>query len=178
MWKADNPTVNYLIKGWQLGGVFTAQTGGPFTPQVSGNLSHADEQGVIGLGSPTDRPNLTGTGFYPATKTPNQYVLPTAFTAPQPYTFGNAGRNILTGPGLSSWDFSVIRNFRFTESVNLEFRGEFFNILNRANFDIPQRDLASPGFGQIFNTLRPVAGLASGGPGDPREIQFGLKLMW
>jgi hypothetical protein len=178
MWKADNPTINYLIKSWQLAGVFTAQTGGPFTPQVSGNQSHADEQGVIGLGFPTDRPSLTGTNFYPTVKSPNQYVLASAFTAPAPYTFGNAGRNILTGPGLSSWDFSVIRNFRFSESVGLEFRGEFFNLLNRANFDIPQRDLASPSFGQIFNTLRPVAGLASGGPGDPREIQFGLKLMW
>jgi len=50
--------------------------------------------------------------------------------------------------------------------------------LNRANFDIPQRDLASPSFGRIFNTLQPLAGLASGGPGDPREIQLGLKLSW
>ncbi|HEV2351049.1 MAG TPA: carboxypeptidase regulatory-like domain-containing protein [Terriglobia bacterium] len=178
MWQASDPNLNYLIKDWELSGVFTAQSGGPFTPQVSGDLSHADEQAVIGTGNPTDRPNLTGSSFYPATKTPNQFLLTSAFSAPAPYTFGNAGRNILTGPGLCSWDFSVIRNFRFSESTSLEFRTEIFNLLNRANFDIPQRDLASPSFGQIFNTLRPVAGLASGGPGDPREIQFGFRLMW
>lgn len=178
VWKLDNSNLNYLIKGWELAGVFAAESGAPFTPQVSGNLSHADEEAVIGSGNPTDRPNLTGTSFYPARKTPDQYLLPSAFTAPAPYTFGNAGRNILTGPGLSSWDFSVIRKFRFSETKSLEFRSELFNLLNRANFDIPQRDVASASFGKIFNTLRPVAGIASGGPGEPREIQFGLRLIW
>ncbi|MGD0694320.1 MAG: carboxypeptidase-like regulatory domain-containing protein [Terriglobia bacterium] len=178
MWKLNNSGLNYLIQSWELAGVFTAETGPPFTPQISGDISHADEEAVIGSGNPTDRPDLTGTSFYPAQKTPNQWLLPSAFSAPAPYTFGNAGRNILTGPGLSSWDFSLIRNFRLSESKSLEFRGEIFNLLNRANFDIPQRDVASPSFGQITNTLRPEAGLASGGPGDPREIQFGLRLMW
>src|SRR5579862_1246473 len=178
MWQAGNSSLNYLIKDWELSGVFTAQSGGPFTPQISGDPSHADEQGVIGLGNPTDRPDVTGVSFYPATQTPNQFIQRSAFAAPAQFTFGNAGRNILTGPGLSSWDFSVIRNFRISESKNLEFRTEIFNLLNRANFDIPQRDWASPSFGQIFNTLRPVAGLASGRPGDPREIQFGFRLKW
>jgi hypothetical protein len=178
MWKLNNSSLNYLIQSWELAGVFTTQSGAPFTPQISGNFSHADEQAVIGTGNPTDRPNLTGTSFYPVHKTPNQWLLPAAFSAPAQYTFGNAGRNILTGPGLSSWDFSVIRNFHLSESKSLEFRGEIFNLLNRANFDIPQRDVASPSFGQIRNTLRPLAGLASGGPGDPREVQFGLRLMW
>lgn len=62
--------------------------------------------------------------------------------------------------------------------MNLQFRAEMFNIFNRANFDIPMRDVASPSFGIIFNTLPPVAGLTSGGPGDPRELQLGLKLLW
>ena len=177
VWRLHNPSLNYLIQSWGLAGVVTAQSGPPFTPQISGDVSGADEEAVIGTGNPTDRPNLTGSSFYPAHKTPNQWVLPSAFSAPAG-TFGNAGRNILTGPGLSSWDFSLIRNFRFSESRSLEFRGEIFNLLNRANFDIPQRDVASSAFGQITNTLRPVAGLASGGPGDPREVQFGLRLMW
>ena len=53
-----------------------------------------------------------------------------------------------------------------------------FNIFNRANFDIPQNIVNSASFGQIFNTVQPVAGLASGGPGEPRELQLGLWLIW
>jgi hypothetical protein len=53
---------------------------------------------------------------------------------------------------------------------NLQFRAEIFNIFNRANFDIPQNIVNASSFGQIFNTVQPVAGLASGGPGEPREL--------
>jgi hypothetical protein len=105
-------------------------------------------------------------------------VLSSAFSTPSQFTFGDAGRNILRGPGLGSCDFSILRNFRLGESSKVQFRGEIFNIFNRANFDIPQRTLNAPSFGQIFNTVQPVAGLASGGPGEPRELQLGLWLVW
>jgi hypothetical protein len=164
--KLRNSTLNYLIQDWELSGFVTAQTGPPFTPQISGDISQTEEG--------SDRPNLVGNP-YPANQTPNQWVLGSAFTAPAPYTFGNAGRNILTGPGLASWDFSLGRRFRLTESNLLEFRAEAFNIFNRPNFDVPQNDVASPSFGKIFNTVQSVAGFASGGPGDPRVIQFALK---
>ena len=175
-WKAQNTHVNYLIKGWQLSGIVSAQTGPHFTPQISGDISGADEQTITG--SPTDRPNVSGGTFYPSHPTPQQWVLASAFAPQASLTFGNAGRNILTGPGTAAWDFAVLRRFRLRETANLEFRAEMFNIFNRPNFDIPQRDLASPSFGQIFNTVQPVAGLASGGPGDPREVQLGLRLVW
>jgi hypothetical protein len=178
LWKLQDARLNYLIEGWELAGVFTAESGPPFTPQISGDISGADESAITGSGNPTDRPNLTGSAFYPAHQTPNQYVSASAFSAPVPFTFGNAGRSILTGPGLNSWDFSLIRKFRLGESKALEFRSEIFNLLNHPNFDIPQRDLASPSFGKIFSTLPPVAGLASGGPGQPRQIQFALRLSW
>lgn len=178
VWKLQNSGLNYLIEGWQLSGVFTAQSGPPFTPVVSGDNSHADEQGVIGSGYPTDRPNLTGSSFYASPKAPNQYLSISAFTPPAPYTFGNAGRNILVGPPLNSWDFSLNRKLRLRESKTLEFRAEVFNVINHANFDTPQRDVASSSFGQIFDTIRPLAGPASGGPGEPREFQFALKLVW
>ena len=65
-----------------------------------------------------------------------------------------------------------------TESKQLEFRAETFNIFNRANFEAPERDVATASFGQIFNTVQPLAGRASGGPGDPREIQFALRFVF
>jgi outer membrane receptor protein involved in Fe transport len=177
LWKSENSRVNYLIQGWQLTGIFTAESGPHFTPNITGDISGADESAITS-GHPTDRPDVTGTSFYPASKTPGQWVLPSAFSAPAAFTFGNAGRNILNGQGLNSWDCSVIRRFKLTESRNIEFRAEMFNIFNRANFDIPVRDLASASFGKILNTVLPVAGNASGGPGDPREVQLALKLNW
>ena len=85
--------------------------------------------------------------FYSAHKSINQWTNPAAFSLPAPYTFGNAGRNILTGPGLADWDFSLIRNFKLWESKTLQFRAEMFNILNRANFTLPNADVSSPSFG-------------------------------
>jgi hypothetical protein len=66
--------------------------------------------------------------------------------SPTPLHFGNAGRNILVGPGLFSWDFALLRDFRLMESKILEFRFEMFNLTNRPNFDFPENDLASPSF--------------------------------
>jgi hypothetical protein len=176
--KLSNRRLNYLIEGWQAGGVFSVQSGPPFTPVVSGGVSGADEVNNPTVLADTDRPNVTGSAFYPAKQTPQQWVLASAFSMPSTFTFGNAGRNILRGPGLGTWDFSLLRNFRLSESGKLVFRAEMFNIFNRTNFDIPQRNLASSSFGQIFNTIQPVAGLASGGPGEPRELQLGLSLVW
>ena len=176
--KLDNPHTNYLVEGWQVSSVFTIQSGPPFTPFVSGSVSGADEVQITGTNNDTDRPDVTGTSFYPAHQTPQAWVSGSAFSIPASFTFGDAGRNILRGPGLGTCDFALMRNFRLGESKNLEFRAEVFNIFNRANFDIPQRDVAAPSFGQIFNTLQPQAGLASGGPGEPRELQLALRLRW
>src|SRR5690349_10364836 len=79
--------------------------------------------------------------------------------------------------GLDSadWDFPLLRHLRISESESLEFRAEMFNLFNRPNFETPEPDVASPSFGQIFNTVQPLAGIASGGPGDPREVQFALR---
>ncbi|HEV2176331.1 MAG TPA: carboxypeptidase-like regulatory domain-containing protein [Terriglobia bacterium] len=178
--RASSPAVNYAIQGWELAGIVTVQSGSPFTPVISGDVSCTGE--FQNFGALTDRPNLVGNP-YPAKQTPNQWVLPSAFSNPAaaagvPCAFGNAGRNILRGPGLSDWDFSLVRNFRITESKSLEFRAEMFNLLNHANFATPERDTATSSFGQIFNTVQPLAGIASGGPGDPREIQFALRFVW
>jgi hypothetical protein len=178
MAKLHDQRLNYLIQGWEVGSVLTVESGPPFTPVVSGNISGADEINNATVQTDTDRPNVVSGTFYPSKRTPQQWVLPLAFSTPSADTFGNAGRNILRGPGLGSCDFSVLRNFRLGETAKLQFRAEIFNIFNRANFDIPQNNVNSPSFGQIFNTIQPVAGLASGGPGEPRELQLGLRLNW
>jgi hypothetical protein len=176
--KLENRNLNHLIEGWDVGSVLTVQSGAPFTPFVSGGISGADEVQITRTGNDTDRPNVVSNAFYPSKQTPQDWVNASAFSTPNPFTFGNAGRNILRGAGLGSCDFTIHRDFRLGELSRLEFRAEMFNIFNRANFDIPQRNLATSSFGQIFNTIQPVAGLASGGPGEPRELQLGLRLSW
>jgi Carboxypeptidase regulatory-like domain/TonB dependent receptor-like, beta-barrel len=176
--RSGSGPVNYAISDWQLAGIITAQTGSPFTPVISGDVSCTGE--FQNFATLTDRPDVVG-NFYPANQSPNQWVLPSAFSNPFAdagghCAFGNAGRNILRGPGLSDWDFSLVRHFRLGEKKALEFRAEMFNLFNHANFATPERDVASSSFGQIFNTVQPLAGIASGGPGDPREIQFALRL--
>src|SRR5208337_4678218 len=171
--KLHDQRLNYLIQGWEVGSVLTVESGPPFTPVVSGNVSGADEINNATVQADTDRPNVVSSTFYPTKQTPRQWVLPSTFSTPSAFTFGNAGRNILRGPGLGSCDFSLLRNFRLGESAKVQFRGEIFNIFNRANFDIPQNIVNTSSFGQIFNTVQPVAGLASGGPGEPRELQLG-----
>jgi len=169
--KSSSRAVNYIVRDWEVSGIAMVQSGPPFTPTVDGNPSH----NVDG----DDRPNVNlGVPFYPAHQTVLQWANPAAFSTPAQYTYGNAGRDILNGPGEAAWDFSLIRNFPLGESKKLEFRAEMFNILNSPNFTLPNGDVSSPAFGVIGNTVQPIAGQASGGPGDPREIQFALRLTW
>jgi len=166
---SSSHAVNYVIGGWQVAGIAMLQSGPPYTATWGGNPSH----NVDG----NDRPNIvTGVPLYPATQTWVQWANPGAFSAPGQYTFGNAGRDILRAPGEADWDFSLIRKFKLTESKTLEVRAEMFNILNSPNFTIPNGDASCACFGQIGNTVQPIAGQASGGPGDPREIQFAMRL--
>ena len=171
MWRSGNSTANYFIKGWEAAGIVILQTGASYTPTVSGNPSN----NVDG----NDRPDIVpGVSSYPAHQSTAQWTNPAAFSVPAPYTFGNAGRNILTGPGVADWDFSIIRNFKLTETKNLQFRAEMFNIFNTPNFALPNGSANCACFGQIGNTVQPIAGQASGGPGDPREIQFAMRFTW
>jgi hypothetical protein len=90
---------------------------------------------------------------------------------------GNAGRNILTGPGLANLDFSLVKNNHIAESLNLQFRAEFFNLLNRANFQVPPLVAGT----DIFDSTgapNPSAGLLTSTTTSSRQIQLGLKLIW
>jgi len=167
----ENSRANFLIEDWQVAGIALVQSGAPYSLSVSGNPS---ENGDF-----NDRPNVVaGAPVYPAQQTVNQWTLRSAFSVPAQFTYGDAGRDTLTGPGEATWDFSLIRDFRLTESKKLEFRAEIFNLLNQPNFSLPDGNINDSTFGVIGNTVQPIAGQASGGPGDPREVQFALRFVW
>ena len=87
-------------------------------------------------------------------------------TPPATAPFGNLGRNAFRAPGLEQWDLAVNKNFRIRESMKLQFRSEFFNVLNHTNFGVPNNVSTSGAFGTITSTY------------PPRQIQFALKLMF
>jgi Carboxypeptidase regulatory-like domain len=163
-----NSWYGHILSNWQLNGITTFMSGTPFTVYDSAGVSAQGGAPEIS-GFPSDRPNLVGDPNA-GPHTPNQWVSASAFQRLDPVTqagqFGNAGRNIVQGPGFQQWDFSAVKNFRFAESKNIQFRAELFNLFNRANFGLPVNDLNSPNFGQIQTSQ----------PG--RLVQFALKFLF
>ncbi len=147
----------YLFGGWQFTGIVTSNSGFPFSLQTPYDNAN--------VGGGAQRPTLVGdllpSGFK---QSPNAWFNVNAVTI-IPYTFGNLGRNTLRQDGLQNVDFGAFKQFKVTEARNLEFRSEFFNILNHPNFGAPDVAVGSPTFGQVLK----VVGL-------PRVVQFGLKL--
>jgi hypothetical protein len=159
-----------VLGGWQLSGITQFQGGFPTSVLMSGDQN--------GDGMTGDRPDVVSKPVI-NTRNPICYIADsrnpacganaaTAFVAvpAAQARFGNAGRNILVGPGLNQWDLNASKNFRFRERGNLQFRGEFFNFFNHAKFNQPAR---------TFNVAAPVFG-AINSAGRGREIQFGLRL--
>ncbi len=156
-----------LGDGWQLGGILSLQTGQPFS------VLTGQDNSSTGLGN--DRPDLIGDPNA-GPHTVSQWFNTAAFVPNAPLTFGNAGRNIVTGPGFHNFDFSVAKNTHFGERVNAQFRAEFFNITNHPNFALPANILAAPNFGTLFQTPDAAQNNVGLGSGGPRLIQFALKL--
>ena len=163
--KAEDGLAASLVNGWETFGIVTLQSGRPFTVAL---LSEIDNSGtgrsILGFGA-NDRPNLVGNPDL-SNSTTDQWFNTAAFAFPAPGTFGNAGRNILEGPGFQNINMSILKNTRFNERVNLQFRAEAFNLFNHPNFNLPDNFLGSPTFGRITSAR------------DPRHIQFGLKLLF
>ena len=165
----------WALSGWQFGGVYKASTGQPFTPILGG-----DPTGMK-LDETSEPPSLLGgSGCTTLTNpgNPNTYIKAQCLAFPGLSHWGNLGRNSLIGPGVSNLDFSVFKNNpvkRISESFNAQFRAEFFNILNRANFASPTQNLAV--FDQTGLTV-PSAGLITSTQTTSRQIQLALKLIW
>ncbi len=154
---------NGILGGWQLTGVGTANSGAPINVSIPRDIAN------IGPRVQAQRPDLVGDPRSGVSGAPDQYLNRTAFSEPAPYTFGNAGRNIVTGPSLFQLDFGLYKNFRLTERIALQVRSEYFNLFDNVNFGLPNANLDSPAFGSIGGL---VAGQAA------RQIQFGVKLLF
>jgi hypothetical protein len=163
---------NALASGWTVNSIFTLQGGFPFSPQLSYNPSNnGDTRNPV---RPFANPAFTGPVNVGK---PNQWFNPNAFLAPANTPanggfYGNVGRDTLIGPGLATWDFSVLKDTRVRERLNLQFRAEIFNLLNRANFNLPNAVVFTP------SGLSPTAGVITSTSTTSRQIQFGLKLLW
>jgi hypothetical protein len=147
----------YIFGGWQASGILSLQSGRPFTAVMSGDFSN-----TLNL---NDRPNLIGDPNS-GPKTVGQWFNTDAFQETTNGSFGTAGRNIIIGPGLQNLDFALSRNFSVTERLRIQFRTELFNAFNHANFNYPEATLNTLSFGRIASAL------------DPRQIQFGLKIIF
>jgi hypothetical protein len=179
-WEVPSPASNsafpkWPLSGWQFGGVYKASTGQPFTPILGG-----DPAGMK-VDETSEPPSLAGGPGCAALVNPgnpNTYIKTQCLAFPGPNRWGNLGRNSLVGPGVSNLDFSVFKNNpvkRISESFNAQFRAEFFNILNRANFGSPTQNLAV--FDQNGLSV-PSAGLITSTQTTSRQIQFALKFIW
>ncbi len=154
--------VNTLLGGWELGSIFNVQTGFPLTV-----MSGRDQSNT---GGGFDRPNATGQPVQlPRGERGIERWFNTGAFELQPFgTFGTVGRNTVIGPGLIQWDASLLKNFRFKETQNVQFRFEAFNAANHPNWGNPGTGLFNnPNFGKIRGTRTGM-----------RELQFGLKYLF
>lgn len=155
----------YVLGGWQTHGIWTFQTGRPFTVALPSELDQSNTgRTSLGFGA-NDRPNLVGDALAGG-GTPERWFNPSAFALPAYGTFGNAGRNLLDGPGLASMNIALHKIFSITEQTSLQFRAEGFNVLNRTNFNQPENFLGGAGFASITSAQ------------NPRLLQLGLKLLF
>jgi hypothetical protein len=155
-----------LTQGWSVSPIVNLQTGNPFSPIIQ----VTDTRGSL---EAFNRPFLVpGVPLAVPDPSPAQWINPAAFVR-QATGFGDAGRNILTGPGFSDVDLSVSKDTKLKERVSLQFRSEAFNLFNHPNFGQPQNNLAVASFGQITATRT-----VRGDLGSSRQIQFALKLLF
>jgi hypothetical protein len=156
---------SWIFGGWSTFGIATLQSGRPFTVALLPEVDNSNTgRSVLGFGA-NDRPNVSGN---PAAAHPSetQWFNTSAFFMPAFGSFGNAGRNILEGPGLAVVNFSLLKLISVRERARLQFRAEAFNLFNRTNYDLPDNFFGSPTFGQILSAQ------------SPRRVQFGLKFLF
>jgi hypothetical protein len=137
---SGTPVVKDVVAGWELSGITEYQVGQPLAITQPNNTHGFTE---------AQRPNVTGAPLFAGTQSLHSWFNTAAFSEAPAFTLGDASRFPLHGPGLENWDLALQRNFMLTERAKLQFRGEFFNAWNHANFNNPQGNVASSSFGAI-----------------------------
>jgi hypothetical protein len=178
-WVAPSPHVGnalprFLLSGWELGGIYTAQGGMPFTVQITGDQaftgSHVKTSGQRPDLVPGCLPNAVSPG------NPANYIIESCFTFPKAGELGDAARNSLRSPGMQDFDFSLFKNHNVgaNERLKIQFRAEFFNLFNLTAF-APHTETI---FTKAGVSLPGNAALIGPTAIDQREIQFGLKAIF
>ncbi len=167
-WLTKGGLAGRIVGGWQLNGITSFQTGPPFTLATPGDNAN--------IGSSNQRPNLVGDPYAGidtgasiqrrGVDAGTYYFNKAAFALPPQFTLGNVGKNTLFGPGSQNWDFSLFKNTVITERVSMRLQGEFYNVFNHPNFNLPNRTINQPTTGVIT------------GAGSPRLVQLGVKIMF
>ena len=160
-----NPVAAAALDGWEFSGISRLVTGAPVS------VTMGTDNSLTGIG--LDRPNLVGNPALSSGRSHNEQLTrwfnTAAFAAPPQGSFGNAGRNLLRGPGTASVDIGLFKNFALGRELlgRVQLRAELFNVLNRVNFNNPNGALnAGANFGRITSA------------GSPRIAQFGLKYLF
>ena len=165
LWLADNGVLSTILSDLELQGIATLQSGRPFTAALLPEFDNSNTgRSTLGFGA-NDRPNLVGDPELDD-PTSDRWFNTTAFAIPVTGTFGNAGRNILDGPGYQNVNLGLLKNIYLGGETRLQLRAEAFNLFNRANYNLPDAFLGSPTFGRIVSA------------DSPRRCQFGVKLIF
>ncbi|MBY0505995.1 MAG: TonB-dependent receptor [Bryobacteraceae bacterium] len=154
-----HPALNAILGGWSTGSIITMASAAPFSPTTQGNPANSGTTSVV------QRPNVVGDALAGGRTLARDFNVD-AFARPANFTYGNAGRNILRGRPTFNWDFSALKSFQLLERLRLQFRFEAFTFSNTPRFAAPGNVLATANFGVITAAQT------------PRNLQFGLKLIW
>jgi hypothetical protein len=148
-----------------VAGIVAMQSGRPFTVALFPEVDNSNTgRSSLGFGA-NDRPNVRDSASIDD-PSPTRWFNTGAFSMPAFGTFGNAGRNILEGPGYQNVNLALLKQIALPGRTRLQLRAEAFNLLNRTNFDLPDNFFGSPTFGEILSA------------GAPRHLQFGARLMF
>ncbi len=157
--------VHTAFAGWQVGGIWTLQSGSPFTVNLSTDVANNGEP----LTAPSQRPNLVCNPNN-GPKTAAKWFNTACFTMPANFTYGNSSRDNVVGPRLDDFDGTLQKVFPLREFMNLQFRLDVFNFFNHPNLNNPV------GAGRTFSTASSFGSITSAQ--DPRDMQFSLRLVF
>ena len=157
----SNRFTQALLGGWNVGWILTMNSGQPFSIGSGGDPAN--------VGGGSERAEVVGNPNTGYNQSIAEWFNTAAFAVPAAYTFGNEGKNNIFGPAFKNLDFNAMKNFSLTERFTLQFRSEFFDLLNHPNFGLPDSNVTDSTYGVISSTANPNSN---------REIQFSLKLLF